>query len=738
MNDLKKIFFTFLFLLPIFIYPQVGGKYYFERKDSIKVTQNSAELQFPWVGGLNAIQVSKINLNEDAHEDLFIFDRTGNTILTFVWNDSENQWKYAPEYESQFPKLEYWALLRDYNCDGKKDIFAYVSGGIGVWKNISSNGVLGFEYVSDPYVYSSLFGGTVANLYVSKVDIPDINDVDGDGDLDVLTFSILGDRIEFHQNMSIELGYGCDSLKYEVANMCWGHFLETGVSTNACILLDTCGTNVANPKGLKHAGSTVLSLDLNDDGVKDLLLGDVSFNNIVALYNDNKGVNMNTSMTSQDTAFPDGTIPVDIYTFPASFSEDVDNDGIKDLIFSTNNANGTENHNSSWFYKNFGTNSDPVFAHIQKNWLQDEMIEVGKNAYPVLFDYNGDGRLDLFVGNFGYFGTSFTNNYLSKITLYENTGTNTVPHFTFVTDDFANISSLGFPQGIIPTFGDIDDDGDIDMIIGDYNGRLHVFSNSSNSLNSMSLTLTTTNLTDDNGTTIDVGYSAKPILYDLDKDGKLDLIIGEENGNLNYYQNQGTTLSPDFRLQSETFGDVDVSEWWTTVGNSTPFIFENDLNETQLFVGSQNGYIIHYTDLDGNLGGNFIQWDTLAKNVHAGTNASPTFGDLNNDGYVDLIVGNERGGLSIFYGTLDTSSDIEKIEENLEIHLFPNPTNGILNIATDFDFETYAIYDCFGKLIQNGNYRLQIDLSNFENGIYLIQLASRNEFVVKKIIKNDQ
>jgi len=177
---------------------------------------------------------------------------------------------------------------------------------------------------------------------------------------------------------------------------------------------------------------------------------------------------------------------------------------------------------------------------------------------------------------------------------------------------FANISSLGFPQGIIPTFGDIDDDGDIDMIIGDYNGRLHVFSNSSSSLNSMSLTLTTTNLSDDNGTTIDVGYSAKPILYDIDKDGKLDLIVGEENGNLNYYQNIGTSLSPDFRLESETLGNVDVSEWWTTVGNSTPFIFENDLNETQLFVGSQNGYIIHYTDLDGNLGGNFTQWDTLA------------------------------------------------------------------------------------------------------------------------------
>lgn len=738
MNHFKKLFFTFLILSPIFVYTQVGGKYYFERKDSIKVTQNGSELQFPWVGGLNSIQISKIDLNNDAHEDLFVFDRTGNKILTFVWNATENQWDYAPEYEEQFPKLQYWVLLRDYNCDGKKDIFSYVSGGIGVWKNISTNGELEFEYVSDPYVFSSLFGGTVANLYVSKVDIPDINDIDGDGDLDVLTFSILGDRLEYHQNMSVELGYGCDSLKYQAANLCWGHFLETGVSTNTCILFDTCNTNVPNPKGLKHAGSTVLSLDLNNDGVKDILLGDVSFNNIVALYNDNKGVNMNTSMISQDTAFPNGTLPVDIYNFPASFNEDLDNDGVKDLVFSPNNGNGTENYNSVWFYKNYGTNLDPIFNHIQKDWLQDEMIEVGRNAYPVLFDYNKDGLLDLFIGNFGYFGTSFNNNYLSKISLYENTGTTTEPHFTFVTDDFANISSLGFPQGIIPTFGDIDGDGDIDMIIGDYFGKLHVFTNSSNSLTSMNLSLTTTNLTDDNGNTIDVGYAAKPILYDIDKDGKLDLIIGEENGNLNYYQNVGTSSFPNFRLQSETFGGIDVSEWWTTVGNSTPFLFENDVNETQLMVGSQNGNIIHFTNINGNLGGNFTQWDTLARNVHAGTNASPTFGDLNNDGIIDLIVGNERGGVSIFFGTLDTSSDIKNIEENISISLYPNPTSGILNIATEFIFETYAIYDCFGKLIQNGNYTLQIDLSNFENGLYLIQLASENQSVVKKIIKHGQ
>jgi len=528
-----------LLLFPLFLISQVNGKYFFERNDSVIITKNGANLDLPWVGGLNSIQVSKINLNGDFIEDLLVFDRTGNTLQTFVWNSSTDKWDFAPEFAKQFPPLEYWVLLRDYNCDGKKDIFSYVSGGIGVWKNISTGADIDFEYVSDPYVYSSLLGGTVANLYVSKVDIPDINDVDGDGDLDVLTFGIIGERVEYHQNQSVELGYGCDSLKYEVANTCWGHFLETGFGTNKCVLKDTCSSNVSSPKGAKHSGSTVLSLDLNDDGVRDLLLGDVSFKNIVALYNDNKGINMNTSMMSQDTAFPNGTLAVDLQLFPGGFYEDVDNDGINDLIFSPNTDNETENFKSSWLYKNYGTNTSPVFAHIKNDWLQSDMIEVGDNAYPVLFDFNNDGLLDLFIGNFGYFDLSFTDNYESKIALYQNTGTASDPSFTWVTDDFANISTLGLGQGLYPTFGDLDDDGDIDMLIGNHDGKISYFENSSNDPSILSLSLTTAQLTDDNSDIIDIGYAAKPQLFDIDNDGILDLVIGEENANLNYLRNIG-------------------------------------------------------------------------------------------------------------------------------------------------------------------------------------------------------
>lgn len=733
----SKILTAFLLLfITQFNWGQVNGHYYFIQDSDILVKNGTDTLQLAWSGGYNSSQISKIDLNNDGTEDLFVFDRTGNSIIPLVWNTSKEEYEFAPEYINKFPQLFYWGILRDYNCDGKKDIFSYVNGGVGVWKNTSNNGELSFEYVSDPYLRATLLGGTVANLYVSKVDIPDINDIDGDGDLDVLTFGIIGSRLEYYQNQSQELGYGCDSLIYEIANTCWGHFLETGSNTNVCTLLDTCdaNSNVANPKNAKHSGSTVLSIDLNNDNVRDVVLGDVSFKNIVALYNDNKGVNMNTSMISQDVAFPSNTTPVDLQLFPAAFYEDIDQDGIKDFVCSPNTDNGTENHESIWYYKNYGTDSDPLLYHDRNNLLQDESIDVGTNAYPILFDYNNDNLLDLFVGNFGYYDFSNPISYQGQISLYQNVGSINSPSYTLITEDFANISQQNLGSGAFPTFGDIDDDGDNDMIIGTHDGMLHLFLNSSGSLGIMNLNLSIAQIQDNTSTTIDVGYGAKPVLFDLDGDNDLDLIVGEENGNLNYFENVGGVSNFSFKLQTQTMGNIDVSEWWTTIGNSTPCLIRNDQNETQLFVGSSNGQIHHYNGLDGNILGTYTEIDSAIGFLIPYSNTAPSFGHLNGDNLIDVIIGNERGGLSIYYGSDDLSLNTENNEDQLNALLFPNPAKNTLFIKGDTP-NYFSIYSLSGQKIKSAKFVGQIDVNELVPGIYIVEINYENQVAHQRFIK---
>ena len=116
----------------------------FFQENNIIVIDDDDTLINAWTGGFNAVQISKIDLNNDQIEDLFVFDRTGNKISTFITNG--NKYIYDPHYEQFFPnELTDWVLLRDFNGDNKKDIFGSVSGGIGVWKNVSSDGEINFE-----------------------------------------------------------------------------------------------------------------------------------------------------------------------------------------------------------------------------------------------------------------------------------------------------------------------------------------------------------------------------------------------------------------------------------------------------------------------------------------------------------------------------------------------------------------------------------------------------------------
>ena len=184
----------------------------------------------PWTGGFNSAQISKIDLNNDQIEDLFIFDRSCNKVITFL--SINNEFIYTPQnMKINFPSnLSNWVLLRDFNNDGKKDIFSYVSGGIGVWKNTSNFNDISFtplhffqssinSFVS--YLLSYQYNNDY-NIYVVSSDIPSISDIDNDGDLDILNFGVQGSRIEYHQNLEVELGLPLDTLIFEMKNSCWG------------------------------------------------------------------------------------------------------------------------------------------------------------------------------------------------------------------------------------------------------------------------------------------------------------------------------------------------------------------------------------------------------------------------------------------------------------------------------------------------------------------------------------
>ena len=717
---------------------------FMEWYDSIQVKIGASTLANPWAGGLNFIQASNIDMNMDGIKDLFMFDRTGNKVRTFINNGTAStvDFKYDPYYETKFPKLHDWALLVDYNCDGKEDIFGYsdYGGGFKIYKNTSTI-VTGLQFTLVTNLQYSIYNppsGSLINLYVSSADIPAISDIDNDGDMDVVTFAITGSYMEYHKNMSMELYGTCDSLKFQMANRCWGYASEHPLNNNYT-LFDTCVGNVSSPElkpidpeersASRHSGSCQLCIDLDGDVDKEFIVGDISYNNLTMLTNG--GTLTDGSFTAKDTIFPANnasTTAVDLTIFPCAFYADINYDGVKDLVVSPSAPNVSENFNSVVYYKNNGTNSFPVFQFQQSNLLQDNMIEVGEGSYPVFFDYDNDGLKDLFIGNYGYWGTS---GYAHQIAQFRNTGTATVPIFELVTRDYAGLSSLGITN-MIPAFGDLDGDTDSDMMIGGYDGKLHYFRNTAAIGSTANFVLISPNFQNSFGRVIDVGDYAAPQIVDMDANGTNDLVIGGRNGKLAYFRHSGATAIPVMDSITYFFGGVTVNLPGYFTGYSYPFVFKQG-GVTNMLVGNESGFLRRYNNIDGNLGGIFTWVDSTFMDISQGNRTAPNGADINNDGLMDLIVGNYQGGVSFYKGVtaLTTSSIDNFIRFNFD--LFPNPANNSFTIRIlNEENKVYEleIFNVMGQLISSEkiiNNIIVIPTETFSQGMYICKVSEVNE-----------
>jgi len=745
----KKLFLSVFIFAPALIFSQPG----FRRTDTVQVVQNSVTLKNPWVGGHNSCQFSAIDLNFDNIKDLFVFDRVGNKITTYLNGGTPNtvDYAYAPQYEKKFPaNMHDWCILVDYNNDGKEDIFTYSIGGFAVYKNTSISNNLSFVQVT-AQEQSIYFGNNLINLYVSPVDIPAITDVDNDGDKDVVTFSISGNQVEYHKNQSIELYGNADSLNFKQIAGCWGEFQENpsncGINLNACTgLQDDGGENIIQPlpKPL-HVGSCLICIDMDADNDKDVIIGDVSCCNLTMLTNG--GDSSFATMNAMDVNFPSNTTSVNQFLFPCPFYVDVNNDGKRDMLVSPNLQSVGENITSIQYYLNTGTDNAPVFNYQQNDFLQEDMIEVGEGAYPVFFDFDADGLTDLLISNFRQQDSPPVNCAAgpasSSVYAYKNIGTASAPKFQLVNTDYASLSSvLSTDRNYYLTFGDLDNDGDMDMISGNETGKLHLFNNTAGVSNPAVFVQVIPDyyLKDDQNIEIDLGSFSTPQLFDIDRDNLLDLVIGERDGNLNYYRNVGTPTVASFTFMTSSFGNVDVMVPCCT-GYSAPLMF-NDSGTYEMFVGSEQGFLFHYNNIDNNLAGTFTKIDSLLSkptDVWEGIRVALTMQDVTGDGLFDMIVGNYTGGAAFYIGDLTVGATEEEIISTFSV--YPNPAKNTLTIKVENagnDILQFEIYNVIGEQVMNkklsNTVSQNIDVSNLSEGVYICKLIVDGKQLIQKIV----
>lgn len=298
--------------------------------------------------------------------------------------------------------------------------------------------------------------------------------------------------------------------------------------------------------------------DLDGDGDFDAFVGS---DNGRTLFFENTG-NAGTAAFAPSTSNPFGLADVGSYAIPRF--ADIDGDG--DLDAFVGNSTG-----DTYFFENTGGPSAPAFAGPTPNPFG--LTAVDDDAVPALVDIDGDGDLDVFIGD------SF-----EPTLFFENTGTISAPAFAPSVQDPFDLG--GFEWS--PEFADLDGDGDFDALYGDRSGNLRFFENTGTPSNPVFASSTTNPF----GLT-SVDDDATPALVDIDADGDLDVFIGDDNGDVIFIENAGTTTTPSFSLT-----------------------YPNPLGITNRSVG-----------------------------------ATPTFADLDGDGDLDALVGARSGPLEFFENT---------------------------------------------------------------------------------------
>lgn len=616
----------------LFFLPQLAKTQTFELKTS-----------HPFIDiiGNNTGAISFVDFDSDSDMDFFIW---GDDIQSFQYYENTGS-DYSEKQLNSIPSgfgftelldtssfVNFHGSLTDFDADGDLDLFVGASpGAINYLRN-------------DDNVYSPVIGAESPFDTTTFADNtkPNFGDLDGDGDIDAVIASSAGVHIYINNE----------------------GFFDQGEMLSES--LDEAST---------------LLYDFDNDGDLDLLVGN-KFDDLT-YFNNNEGV-----LTA-------GEMPltgIEYKGYSDMAFTDVDFDG--DMEFVLGDADGAMNV--------FEDKGGLDFEYLAYNPL--DIKTQGNYSSPVFIDFDNDGDDDLFIGLSG--DIVYYENVDGK---YEASDQNP---FSGLLDDFSYLK---------PTFEDYDSDGDMDLLIGEYEG-IQVFN-----MNDGVYEMITDTLQNPFHNITEANHQA-PAFYDADGDGDLDLVLGNKNGGLEYFVNNDGVYEA---ATTNIFGDLNVSSY------SDPVFIDLDADGDQDLVVGMSDDIKFFINNDGTFTETSeapIQGSALFGNI------APGFLDYNKDGSLDILLGSTLTNRILFFENKSGAVSVKSlVDQNDLTEIFPNPVADILNLKANWlegDGEIY-IFDSQGKIINSQKVtgiNHQINIAHFPIGHYILQITDGKGNATKNFI----
>lgn len=448
-------------------------------------------------------------------------------------------------------------------------------------------------------------------------------------------------------------------------------------------------------------------------------------------------------------------------------AEDINEDGLPDVLF------GEEACGDLFALPNEGTLETALFRQSQVPFPELTNQLTFPAAYFIDIDH--DGQKDIVLSPNDRGNELDYHDFKRSVYAYQNE----LGQFVDLEDQFLQSGMIDVGERSTPAFGDVDNDGDLDLLIGNRGSitgiaepaSLAYFENigsqssptfqfrTSDYLNISSLELSylkpklidlnrdgltdliftgltaqanemfiipgeSTGLTLANMTTHNAPLNELDQfdLNDINRDGNIDLLVGTSGGRLDLYYNVGTNLTPMYELEEQGFLGLSVNPFRT---NLSILVHETN-SATGLITYDDSGEVRMFTDIDQDEVSEPLIIEATQSNTRLGRIGSLTQGSLDGGSSNTLLMGSIQGGVQAF--SMPADNTVLPPNTDWQVSTYPNPTDGRITVLSS-QSAIARLISLSGKLLLDGinipeNANQHIDFSHLPQGLYVLQLIS--------------
>ena len=470
--------------------------------------------EFPWLGGLNQPRPQLADLDSDGDVDLFVQERSGR-IMHFE-NVGDRR---SPRFEWRSDRFEdidvgEWYRFSDLDRDGDTDLlgesqFSHVR----LWRNEGDGTGTRFPVWAD-----SLRDVSGDPIFSDRQNIPNAIDMDCDQRMDLFIGRLTGTIARYEERPAGDEG----APRFELLSDRFQNI------------------EIVAQLGSMHGANTLALGDVDGDGDVDMFWGDFFEPGLLLI--ENTGSCERPDFTGEPVPFPAGD-PILTSGYNAPALADLDADGYPDLLVGVLGGAFNPNRTTVDNLLFVAQNSPGEWEIRSRRYLRN--LDVGSESVPAFGDWDGDGDADLLVAN----KIADDGSETARVFAFENIGGDGEARF-----QARGAIPVEGSYHFAPALGDMDGDGFADLLLGTWQDGILVYRNRGSAGAGID------RWSADPAATISLsrGSNAMPTLGDVDGDGDLDLVAGESSGELNLWLNEGTRISPRFVFVTDRLGGVDA------------------------------------------------------------------------------------------------------------------------------------------------------------------------------------